>query len=107
MVMTGQARPSGGAKTANGSVIASEQAISVTGLGFKPSMVTFIGSSGKTTVTSGYGADTGSTTIARYADASNPGNVGTFSPSEDGFVLTVQGAADPKSLNVSWYAVGD
>lgn len=107
MVMTGQARPSGGAKTANGSVIASEQAISVTGLGFKPSMVTFIGSSGKTTVTSGYGADTGSTTIARYADASNPDNVGTFSPSEDGFVLTVQGAADPKSLNVSWYAVGD
>ena len=107
MAMTGQAAPSGGAKTANGSVIASGQTITVTELGFRPAMVTFVGSSGKTTVTSGYGADTGSTTIARYADAGNPGNVGTFSPSEDGFVLTVQGAADPKSLNVSWYAVGD
>lgn len=107
MVMTGQAQPSGGTKTANGSVITAEQTITVTGLGFRPSMVSFVGSSGKTTVTSGYGADTGSTTIARYADASNPGNVGTFSPSEDGFILTVQGAADPKSLNVSWYAVGD
>lgn len=105
MVMTGQAQPSGGAKTANGSVSTSAQAISVTGLGFRPSMVSFIGSSGKTTITSGYGTDTGSTTIARYADATALGNVGTFTPAADGFTLTVQGA-DPKALAVSWYAVG-
>ena len=106
MVMTGQARPSGGAKTANGSVIASGQTITVTGLGFRPSMVSFVGSSGKTTITSGHGVDTGSTTAAWYADASGPGNVGTFSPSDDGFALTVQGA-DVKTLNVGWQAVGD
>ena len=106
MVMTGQARPSGGVKTANGSVITADQTISVTGLGFRPSMVSFIGSSGKTTITSGHGVDTGSTTAAWYADASGPGNVGTFSPSDDGFVLTVQGA-DVKTLNVGWQAVGD
>ncbi len=105
MVMTGQAQASGGAKTANGSVSTAVQTISVTGLGFKPSMVTFIGSSGKMTVTSGYGTDTGSTTIARYADASSPSNVGTFAPSDDGFVLTVQGT-DSRTLSVSWYAVG-
>ena len=106
MVMTGQARPSGGVKTANGSVITADQTISVTGLGFRPSMVSFVGSSGKTTITSGHGVDTGSTTAAWYADASGPGNVGTFSPSDDGFVLTVQGA-DVKTLNVGWQAVGD
>jgi len=106
MVMTGQAQPSGGTKTANGSVITAEQAVTVTELGFRPAMVTFVGSSGKTTVTSGYGADTGSTTIARYADATGPANVGTFSPSDDGFVITVQGTG-AKTLNVSWYAVGD
>ena len=105
MVMTGQAQPAGGSKTANGGVITAEQTITVTGLGFRPAMVTFIGSSGKTTVTSGYGADTGSTTIARYADASGPANVGTFSPSDDGFTLTVQGA-DTKTINVGWQAVG-
>ena len=105
MVMTGQAASSAGAKTASGSVSTSVQTITVAGLGFRPSMVTFIGSSGKTTVTSGYGTDTGSATIARYADASGPGNVGTFSPVDDGFTLTVQGA-DAKTLSVSWYAVG-
>ena len=105
MVMTGQAQPSGGTKTANGSVITAEQAVTVTELGFRPAMVTFVGSSGKTTVTSGYGADTGSTTIARYADATGPANVGTFSPSDDGFTLTVQGA-DTKTINVGWQAVG-
>ena len=106
MVMTGQAQPSGGTKTANGSVITAEQAVTVTELGFRPAMVTFVGSSGKTTVTSGYGADTGSTTIARYADATGPANVGTFSPSDDGFVITVQGTG-AKKINVYWYAVGD
>lgn len=106
MVMTGQAQASGGSKTANGSVITAEQTITVTGLGFRPSMVSFVGSSGKTTITSGHGVDTGSTTAAWYADASGPGNVGTFSPSDDGFALTVQGA-DVKTLNVGWQAVGD
>ena len=106
MVMTGQAQPSSGTKTANGSVVTAEQAITVTGLGFRPSMVSFIGSSGKTTITSGHGVDTGSTTAAWYADASGPGNVGTFAPSDDGFVLTVQGTTDPKTLNVGWQAVG-
>ena len=106
MVMTGQATPSSGAKTANGSVSTAVQTISVTGLGFRPSMVSFIGSSGKTTVTSGYGADTGNTTIARYADASSPGNVGAFTPTDDGFAITVQGA-ETKTLNVGWQAVGD
>lgn len=105
MVMTGQAQPSGGTKTANGSVITAEQAVTVTELGFRPAMVTFVGSSGKTPVTSGYGADTGSTTMARYADATGPANVGTFSPSDDGFTLTVQGA-DTKTINVGWQAVG-
>ena len=106
MVLTGQAAPSSGTKTANGSVITAEQTITVTGLGFRPSMVSFIGSSGKTTITSGHGVDTGSTTAAWYADASGPGNIGTFSPSNDGFVLTVQGM-ETKTLNVGWQAVGD
>ena len=105
MVMTGQARPSGGAKTANGSVIASGQTITVTELGFRPNMVSFVGSSGKTTITSGHGVDTGSTTAAWYADATGPGNVGTFEPTDDGFTLTVQGV-DTKTLNIGWRAVG-
>ncbi len=105
MVMTGQAQGASGVKAANGSVNTSVQTITVTGLGFTPSMVSFVGSSGKATITSGYGTETGGTTIARYADASNPGNVGTFTPRKGRFTLTVQGAT-AQMLNVSWYAVG-
>ena len=106
MAMTGQAQPAGGSKTANGGVITAEQTITVTELGFRPSMVTFVGGSGKSTVTQGYGAVSGDTTVARYADATGVGHTGTFAPTDDGFVLTVQGA-DTKTINVGWQAVGD
>ena len=105
MAMTGQAQPAGGSKTANGGVITAEQTITVTELGFRPSMVTFVGGSGKSTVTQGYGAVSGDTTVARYADATGVGHTGTFAPTDDGFVLTVQGA-DTKTINVGWQAVG-
>ena len=106
MAMTGQAQPSSGTKTANGSVITAEQTITVAGLGFRPSMVTFVGGSGKATATQGYGAVSGDTTVARYADATGVGHTGTFAPTDDGFEITVQGAGT-KTLNVGWQAVGD
>lgn len=106
MAMTGQAQPSGGSKTANGSVVTAEQTITVTELGFRPSMVTFVGGSGKATATQGYGAVLGDTIVARYADATGVGHTGTFAPTDDGFVITVQGM-ETKTLNVGWQAVGD